>query len=232
MKRLLATLLCFTTIAAIAISTHSTFLPTEFTSTIELTPVVQSGSKSTKVVQSDTTDRVSEEVRGRAKKLYAEGNYKEAFDAYKEIVTDPKAGEQPLVSDLAILYQCIQRMRYYSQWDELIENVIEAQSNDWRVLQAIAVQYQSAPKYGVIIDNQWQRAPQRMTGNARNSQERDRIRGLQLLNQALPLAMQDEDKSSVSRFLIQFAQAWQNYRGTWRMQALTDLSQLPDYGDG
>ena len=232
MKRLLATLLCFTTLAAIAISTHSTFLPTEFTSTIELTPVVQSGSKSTKVVQSDTTDRVSEEVRGKAKKLYAEGNYKEAFGAYKEIVTDPKAGEQPLVSDLAILYQCIQRMRYYSQWDELIENVIEAQSNDWRVLQAIAVQYQSAPKYGVIIDNQWQRAPQRMTGNARNSQERDRIRGLQLLNQALPLAMQDEDKSSVSRFLIQFAQAWQNYRGAWRMQALTDLSQLPDYGDG
>ena len=232
MKRLLATLLCFTTIAAIAISTHSKFLPTEVTSTIELTPVVQPSSKPTEIVQSDTTDTISEEVRGKAKKLYDEGNYKEAFDAYKEIVIDPKAGEQSLVSDLAILYQCIQRMRYYSQWDELIENVVEAQSNDWRALQAIAEQYQSAPKYGVIIDNQWQRAPQRMTGNARNSQERDRIRGLQLLNQALPLAMQDEDKSSVSGFLIQFAQAWQNYRGAWRMQALTDLSELPDYGDG
>ena len=194
MKRLLATLLCFTTIAAIAISTHSKFLPTEVTSTIELTPVVQPSSKPTEIVQSDTTDTISEEVRGKAKKLYDEGNYKEAFDAYKEIVIDPKAGEQSLVSDLAILYQCIQRMRYYSQWDELIENVVEAQSNDWRALQAIAEQYQSAPKYGVIIDNQWQRAPQRMTGNARNSQERDRIRGLQLLNQALPLAMQDEPK--------------------------------------
>ncbi|MEL0095121.1 MAG: MG2 domain-containing protein [Planctomycetaceae bacterium] len=238
MKRVVVISLSFAAIFVLAVISYLTPAQSEATLTSysihglpKLTQVVQPAAGKKPVV-ADNSDSITAEVREKAHKLYSDGNYKEAFEAYVKIATDPKSGGQPLVSDLAILFQCIQRMRYYTKWDELIEKIITVQSDDWRVLQAAAGQYQSAPKYGIIIDNKFQRAPQRMTGAARNSQERDRIRGLQLLTQAMPLALQDPNKSDVSRFLVQFAQAWQNYQGAWRMQAFTDLDELPEYGDG
>ncbi len=227
MKRSLAVCLLLTVILVVAIVLRPT-LARQTQNVIQGTPVSQPADSK----QPDSSDNIDEAVRAAAHKLYTDGNYKEAYEAYKKIATDPKAGGAALVGDLQVLFQCVQRMRYHSQWDELIESIIEVQSDDWRVLQAAAGQYQSAPKYGIIIDNKFQRAPQRMTGAARNSQERDRIRGLQLLTQAMPLALQDSNKQDTSNFLIQFARAWQNYQGAWRMQVLTDLSELPDYGDG
>ena len=232
MKRIIGTVVCLVAILIVLANSYHTISDTSNVPPLDVTQVAQPAATAEQTAKPDNADTITADVREKARKLYTDGNYKEAFEAYEKIATDPKAGGKPLVDDLSILFQCIQRMRYYPKWDALIEKVVEVQSNDWRVLQAVAGQYQSAPKYGIIIDNQWQRAPQRMTGTARNSQERDRIRGLQLLNQALPLAIQDGNKSEVSNFLIQFSQAWKNYRGVWRMQALTDLSELPEYGEG
>ncbi|MEE2676106.1 MAG: MG2 domain-containing protein [Planctomycetota bacterium] len=231
MQRILEISLSLAAILVIAATSYYTFNSQQSQLAPAITQVRQPATGTQNVI-ADSSDGISAEVRNEAKKLYDDGNYKEAYEAYIKIATDPKAGGQPLVRDLSVLYQCIQRMRYYSQWENLIEKVIAAHSNDWRVLQAVAGQYRSAPKYGIIIDNKFQRAPQRMSGAARNSQERDRIRSLQLLNQAMPLALQDSNKSDTSKFLVQFAQAWQNHQGAWRLQTLTNLDELPDYGDG
>ena len=183
MKRVVVISLSFAAIFVLAVISYLTPAQSEATLASysihglpKLTQVVQPAAGKKPVV-ADNSDSITAEVREKAHKLYSDGNYKEAFEAYVKIATDRKSGGQPLVSDLAILFQCIQRMRYYTKWDELIEKIITVQSDDWRVLQAAAGQYQSAPKYGIIIDNKFQRAPQRMTGAARNSQERDRIRG-------------------------------------------------------
>lgn len=231
MQRFLAISLSLTAVLVIAATSYYSFARQQNPFSPKITQVIQPPI-GTQTVVADSSDSIAAEERNKARKLYEEGNYKEAYESYVKIATNPRAGGQPLVSDLSFLQQCIQRMRYYSQWEDLIEKVIVAQGNDWRVLQAVAGQYQSAPKYGILIDNQFQRAPQRMSGAARNSQERDRIRSLQLLTQAMPLALQDSNKNDVSKFLVQFAQAWQNYQGAWRMQALTNLDELPDYGNG
>ena len=231
MQRIFEISLSFAAILVIAATSYYTFTSQQSQLAPAITQVLQPATGTQNTI-ADSSDGISAEVRNKAKKLYDDGNYKEAYEFYVKIATDPKAGGQPLVSDLSVLYQCIQRMRYYSQWENLIEKVVAAQSNDWRVLQAVAGQYRSAPKRGIIIDNKFQRAPQRMSGAVRNSQERDRIRSLQLLNQAMPLALQDSNKNDVSKFLVQFAQAWQNYQGAWRMQALTNLDELREYGNG
>ncbi|MCH2370612.1 MAG: hypothetical protein MK324_08790, partial [Pirellulales bacterium] len=231
MQRIFEISLSFAAILVIAATSYYTFTSQQSQLAPAITQVLQPATGTQNTI-ADSSDGISAEVRNKAKKLYDDGNYKEAYEFYVKIATDPKAGGQPLVSDLSVLYQCIQRMRYYSQWENLIEKVVAAQSNDWRVLQAVAGQYRSAPKRGIIIDNKFQRAPQRMSGAVRNSQERDRIRSLQLLNQAMPLALQDSNKSDTSKFLVQFAQAWQNHQGAWRLQTLTNLDELPDYGDG
>ncbi len=231
MKRIFGISLCFATCLVLVATSYFTSPFEQASFVYNLTPVFQpTGAE--EPVAAVNSDSIPDEMRSNAKKLFDDGNFKEAYELYEKIATDTKAGGQPLANDLAILYQCTQRMRYYPKWDALIEKIIAAHSNDWRVLQVAANQYKSAPKYGILIDNKFQRAPQRMSGAARNSQERDRIRALQLLTQAMPLALEDPNKAAVSRFLIQFAQAWQNYQGAWRMQLLTNLEELPEYGDG
>ncbi|MEC8591811.1 MAG: alpha-2-macroglobulin, partial [Planctomycetota bacterium] len=74
-------------------------------------------------------------------------------------------------------------------------------------------------------------------GNGRvvNSFERDRVRSLQLLNQAREWADQDDDKPAVSTFYMTTAQILQGQRGgggAWQLQALTNLKELPDYESG
>jgi hypothetical protein len=55
------------------------------------------------------------------------------------------------------------------------------------------------------------------------------------MNQAMPLAEQDNDKAAVASFFMHFGELLQggvgNYEA-WRLQYLTDLSKLPDYEEG
>ncbi|MDZ7617613.1 MAG: MG2 domain-containing protein, partial [Patescibacteria group bacterium] len=72
-------------------------------------------------------------------------------------------------------------------------------------------------------------------GNPVNSVERDRVRALQLMTQAWPLARQDDHHAAVGGYLLSMARVLLNNRGfseSWRLQYLTDLSRLPDYEDG
>src|SRR6185369_9214975 len=65
--------------------------------------------------------------------------------------------------------------------------------------------------------------------------DRDRVRSLQLMQQALSLTKSDGDKSAVAQFHFDFAHAWlygQGFHETWRLQTLTDLTQLQDYEEG
>jgi len=58
---------------------------------------------------------------------------------------------------------------------------------------------------------------------------------MQLLQQALPLAAKDDNKSDVSLFYMFFAETLLNHRGVyeaWRLQSLTNLAELPDYDEG
>ena len=65
--------------------------------------------------------------------------------------------------------------------------------------------------------------------------ERDRVRAMQLMHQAMPLVAKDDDKRAVAQFYLDFAQMLLNHRGhyeAWRLQYLTNLGELPDYDEG
>jgi len=73
------------------------------------------------------------------------------------------------------------------------------------------------------------------TGRVVNAAQRDRIRALQLLQQALPLAKQDDNHAEVGDYLLAFSRILLNNRGyseAWRLQYLSNLDELPDYDPG
>src|SRR2546421_93561 len=69
-------------------------------------------------------------------------------------------------------------------------------------------------------------------GRQVNAIERDRVRALQLLNDAKNLAADDPDTNAVAELYFQFAEVLLDNRfgnGAWLLQSLSDLSKLPDY---
>ncbi|MBT5124747.1 MAG: hypothetical protein HOM32_09135, partial [Planctomycetaceae bacterium] len=125
-------------------------------------------------------DISNNDLRSQSRKQFAENNIKEAYDGFSELAIRSDTGGLELVQDMSMLFQCMQRLRKYTDFDQLIEKIIAAHPKDWRVLSQAIQQYQSVPKHGVLVDNQWQRAPQRITGQVLNSTDRDRVRALQL----------------------------------------------------
>jgi hypothetical protein len=64
---------------------------------------------------------------------------------------------------------------------------------------------------------------------------RDRIRAMQLMTQALSKIPANEDKNELSGFFLEFARVlmgYNQYNESWRLQYLSDLSQMPDYEEG
>ena len=82
---------------------------------------------------------------------------------------------------------------------------------------------------------EFNRGNQRGGGQYADATQRDRVRALQLLEQARPLAQADDDKGAVAEFFSQFASAilfGREGNSAWKLQDLTDLTQLPDYDEG
>ena len=89
--------------------------------------------------------------------------------------------------------------------------------------------------YGYIVAGKFYRGYKRGGGKWVNTVHRDRVRALQLMQQAMPLSAKDANKADAASFYLDFGRLLLN--GTrcheaWRLQYLTDLTKLPDYEDG
>ena len=171
-----------------------------------------------------------------ATKKMTAGNFKEAFEEYRKLGLDPNSPVQELPETLNQALQCLQNLGRINEIDDFREKVIETHKANWRLLQAAAQSYLSLEHNGVIIAGKFQRGPHR-GGDGRHvhASERDRVRALQLLTQAMPLALKDDNKLDAAQFHSVFAQLLQFGSGQsepWKLQVLTDLATLPDYEDG
>ena len=171
-----------------------------------------------------------------AHKKMAAGNFKEAFEEFRKLGLDPKSPAREMPETLNHAIHCLQNLGRVNEVDEFREKVIEVHKDNWRLLQAAAQSYLSLDHNGVIIAGKFQRGPHR-GGDGRHVHafEKDRVRALQLLTQALPLALKDDNKVEAAQFHSTFAQVLQNgmgYSEPWKLQVLTDLATLPDYEDG
>ena len=130
----------------------------------------------------------------------------------------------------------MQNLGRNAEVDDVRDAVVQVHGKNWRLLQAAAGSLINGESYGFIIAGKFFRGPHRGgDGRMVNSYERDRVRALKLMQQGLPHALEDDDKTGASSFLLDFAQMFMGNRGygeAWRLQYLTDLEELPDYEDG
>ena len=177
------------------------------------------------------------EMRWKALKAQQNSNFKDAFTLFSKLALDRDDDPRKVGNDLVEAVHCLQSLNRLNEFDTLVEKVIAAHSNNWRLLQAAATLY-SGQNYwhqGFIIAGTFERGGHRGGGRMVNSWERDRVRALQLMAQATVLIPQETDKARAADFLFDHAQMLLDYRGrraAWRLQSLTDLATLPDYEEG
>ncbi|MDA7950083.1 MAG: MG2 domain-containing protein [Pirellulaceae bacterium] len=173
--------------------------------------------------------------RSRANRLFTDGNFKEAYDLFSKLATDENNTSPELPKDLARAVDCLNRLGRQSEFDTLVEESITVHGENWKLLQEASRQYGRITHNGFLIGGEFKRGGNRGGGKVANSRERDRIRALQLLAQATPLANKDSSDFNVSNFYFEIASQLLNSRGyheAWRLQYLTDLTILPDYEEG
>jgi uncharacterized protein YfaS (alpha-2-macroglobulin family) len=184
-------------------------------------------------VSAQQTEHV--QLRKQARKAFTDGNWKDAHELYRrlclEVANDPKK----VGGDLAQAYQCLQRLNRMNELDDFRERVILRHSQNWRLLQEAARSYGYNPHWGFRVAGKFERGHHRGGGQYVNAIQRDRVRALQLMTQAMQFAALDPASTQVAGFYLEFAGMMQQYGGyhqAWRLQYLTDLSRLPDYEPG
>ena len=148
------------------------------------------------------------DLRTRLAALVKQGNYKEALEGYRRLVLDRQEDPQRAGSDLEHAIQCLVQLGRGDEIDGLREQFIELHKDTWRFLDAAAGSYLNDPfHFGVIVAGKFHRGPQREGGRYVEIAERDRVRALQLLVQALDSARKDPDRPAAGRFLHAMAGA-------------------------
>ncbi len=173
--------------------------------------------------------------RAELKKQFDAGNFKIAYDGYRQLCLDANDDPKLVGDDLNMAASSLQQLARTDELDDFREAVIRVHAKNWRLLSAAATNYLSYDNYGYIVAGKFYRGQNRAGGQPVNSLDRDRVRALQLLVAAMPLTTAEPVKHDVSDFYLGVAQALLTNRGygeAWRFQSLTDLSQLPDYDDG
>ena len=174
-----------------------------------------------------------------ASRLFDEGNYGEALEAYAKVLADKSADSAHLVAAVDRSVQCYQQLNRQGETDEFLDATAKTHADNWRVLAEVARTTLNQPHYGTLIAGKFERGPHRGgTGKVVNAIARDRVRSLQFYWQAFELLKQREQECSSDAafdFIVAFAQALlyaNDSSQAWRLQELTDLETLPDYEEG
>ncbi len=175
--------------------------------------------------------------RRKAYKLQQQGNFKEAYDVFRKLLLNPKSDPQQVSNDFNNAYNSLRRLNRVNETDELREAAVKAHAKNWRLLHTVAQNYMNnGYHYGFMVAGEFRRGPKRGgQGKVVNSYERDRVRSLQLMQQALPFLEEEPNRGSQAGFYASFSRMMlgnRGYTGAWRLQYKTDLSELPDYEDG
>ncbi|MEI7767123.1 MAG: MG2 domain-containing protein [Phycisphaerae bacterium] len=178
------------------------------------------------------------EQRTKAGKLMNDGNYKEAYELYRGLALDPanqSGGEA--ANDLNGALQCLNNLGRTHEIDALREEVITLSKDNWRALRIIAESMDNYGNYGYMVAGKFERGGHRGGGKWANCYQRDRVRGLQLMQQAMDLLGTDakatgDEKADLYREFANRLLNGAEGNVSWRLNSLTDLTALPDYDEG
>ena len=173
--------------------------------------------------------------RAKSAELMKQGNWRDAFDLLAKIVVDPNDDPKQAGNDLKNALTCLQRLGREPETDDLFEKAVSVHAVNWRLQHEAAQALNQVQHAGFVISGKFSRGNNRGGGQYVNSTLRDRVRSLQLMTKAAELSKDETDKNELSQFYLEFANFWQSGNGyyqSWRMQDLTDLTQLPDFMEG
>jgi uncharacterized protein YfaS (alpha-2-macroglobulin family) len=172
-----------------------------------------------------------------AEALAKAGNFREAADAAKVILrADSGAGSEEKAKTLEPAVNWLSQLGAHEEAEQVVRDAAQGHPQDWRRLLAAASAVNLLPPNGMLVDGVFHRGNYRDRGRHVQTTVRDRVWRLQLLDQArrnLPQEAQVADKLALWASLVHDLTRDRYYgnRHAWRLQALTDLSELPDYDD-
>ena len=174
------------------------------------------------------------DARGKAALAMKNGNWKDAYESFSRLALDPKNADPLAATDLSNAVVCLQNLNRLDEMDEFCDQAVAAHPAHWRLLFAAAQSYTNSQHMGYIVAGKFSRGHHRGGGQYVNTLARDRVRALQLLQQAMEKTPGETDKNALYNFYQQFAGSLmgQGYHEAWRLQYLTDLATLPDYEQG
>ncbi|MFM7162120.1 MAG: hypothetical protein ACKO3P_17340, partial [Planctomycetaceae bacterium] len=178
---------------------------------------------------------VTADSRQKARDNLQRGNFKDAYQAFRGLITDPETPPADLQADLQGAIQAANQLGTLQELDGLLELAAQRHEGQWRALAAIAEAWGQIPHFGFMVAGEFQRGQHRGGGDFRTCEQRDRGRALQLFDRARELSAEDPDRAAVGRMLLTYAQALASGASgpaAWKLQQLTDFSTLPDYEAG
>ncbi len=169
------------------------------------------------------------DARTQADAAFKAGNYRDAWELYRKLALNRDDDPKLVGHDLQRGVATLQRLAREEEVDAFREAVIAAHAGNWRLLRAAADSVAGDQHFGQMIGTEFHRGSQRGGGAYVGSLERDRVRALQLLQQALPLLASEPDHNAVGEFYLDLAAQVPSGIAAWQLQVLTDLAKLPDY---
>lgn len=175
------------------------------------------------------------DLRANAMRQMNNGNYKDAYALFEKLCFNPNTDPQQVGQDLTHAVQCLVNLNRVDEVDGLREKTIAAHDHNWRLLRTAALSYANLQHFGYMVAGEFKRGHHRGDGKYVDASERDRARALQLMQEAMHATANEPDASAVGDFYLIFADLLAHRRiqnQSWRLQTLTDLTQLPDYSEG
>jgi uncharacterized protein YfaS (alpha-2-macroglobulin family) len=168
-------------------------------------------------------------------KLFADGHFADAYVIFRKIVENPKSPTTTAASAVDLGFTCLQQLTRIGEEEPFIESAAAMHPDSVEVIQSVVRAYALMTNWGTLIDGKFHRGKNVENGKYVTSANRDRVRGMQLLRQAIAAAEKrgDAGKRELGKSWLSLGQqllspAW---RESWRLTALTDLENLPDYDE-
>lgn len=169
--------------------------------------------------------------RAEAKKLFDEGNYLESMELSLALLRGQEPAAGLLVEDWVRVVGCLAQLQRNHELDGLVEEFVKLHAGRWEVVHAIARTLLETEHYGFVVAGKFNRGQARGGGQWTQCTDRDRSRALQLLVGLMPLVSDEGDgvrRADFFRTLSEAIVLERSYGNEWRLQELTDLTQLPE----
>jgi alpha-2-macroglobulin len=179
-------------------------------------------------------------LRQQAETAFTKKNWKQAYDAYRQLVANRDTSANKVPDDLQRAIDCMRRLNLNEDLDGLLKEAVEIHPDNWRVMAKAAFSILHSPHYGMVADQQFHRSPSRdRSGSWINTAEQDRHQALIWYQKALIAALKSVDAgksqpSDISPFYLEMMNAVlhnRQQRLAWRLQQKTNLDEAPNFLD-